>query len=133
MNFFNRLKENFFKLNMAQQISVGVLALCVPALIAISVNAVTTSAEYMEQQSSAVLSSSEEISSSEVISSSSEEETSSQENSSSAELITITLRPSSVEEDLEVEIVDEKVSLLPVTPSNLPLKAKPTDTKANGM
>ena len=107
MNFFNKLKENFLKLNTAQQISVGILAICVPALIAISVNAFTASSAYMEAAANASSSEYSSETSSEAVSSESEEETSSFEESSSAEPIEIFLKHSSVEEDLEVKIVDK--------------------------
>lgn len=104
MNFFNKLKDNFFKLNLPQQISVGILVLCVPALVALSVNALTVSGTYLENMTA---SSSQAVSesASEAISSSFEE-SSSEPESSSAQPIEIFLKSSSVEEDLEVQIVD---------------------------
>ena len=106
MNFFTRLKESFLKLNIAQQISLGVLAICIPALVTISVNAMVRNAEYMDALANASSSEASSISSEESFPSSSSEETSSFEESSSAEPVEIFLKPSSVEEDLEVQIVD---------------------------
>ncbi|MBQ7817002.1 MAG: hypothetical protein IJ339_06585, partial [Oscillospiraceae bacterium] len=129
MSFFEQIKQKFLKLNLAQQISIGVLVICIPLVLALSVNAINKSAAAMallDQQSS-----SEEISSEEVIIPSSiEEEISSEEEESSSEEdeekepITITLKPSSIEEDLEVQIVDEQGNMVTGYPFILTVVAK---------
>ena len=126
MNFFNKIKQNFLKLNIAQQISLGVLVICVPALIALGVNAIAKNTEYAEALAN--ISSTETSSvSSEVVSSSSEEESSSFEESSSiAEPVEIFLKPSSVEEDLEVQIVDADGNMVTGYDFILTVKAKKT-------
>lgn len=128
MNIFDKIKQNFFRLNIAQQISVGVLVICVPVLVAVSVSAVTSSAAYMDAVANAP---SESISSaiseeSSEAASSSEEESSSEAESSSAQPIEIFLKSSSVEEDLEVQIVDKNGLMVTGFDFILTVKAKNT-------
>ena len=121
MNYFENLKEWFLKLHISQQISIGALILCIPILITLSVSAISNSIN-SNNSSSIIPSSSEETSS--IIISSSEEESSSFAESSSAEAVKITLKPSSVEEDLEVKIVNEKDQLVTGYEFNLTVESK---------
>ena len=110
MNFFEKIKQNFSKLNIAQQLAIGVLIVSVPLVVALSVNAINNSLLALEASNSADTSSQEQIVSS--VEESSSEESSSEESSSESEEekepVKIHLKLSSVEEDLEVQIVDEK-------------------------
>ena len=114
MNFLQKLKEQFFKFNIAQQISVGVLALAVPLLIALSANAVSSSLAVINQP---VDTTPPEISDTVVEEPEAEEEPQAEEEEEieeepEAEPVVITLKPASVEEDLEVQIVDQQGNLV---------------------
>ena len=97
---FENIKNTFNQFNIYQKIAGVVLAVAIPASIGLGVSSVSANANI--DQSSSI---SQFLSSIPVISSM--VESSSEQRSSSAVSKKITLLPSSVEEDLEVQIVDE--------------------------
>ena len=111
MNFFDKVRKNFLKLNLAQQISIGVLVVCVPLVITLSVNAINNSIDAMEV-----------LKQQEIAAETTPAPTPTATPEATPEVTPspsptpdpkeIFLKPSSVEEDLEVQIVDAKGNMV---------------------
>ena len=111
---FNNLKNSFDNFNIYQKIASLVLLISVPVCIALGVSAISKS---NISDSSSLISS--------IIAPSSKPRSSSQASSSSQEgPVKVTLKPSSVEEDLEVQIVDENGELIVGPEFKLTIKGK---------
>ena len=129
MKFFEKIKSNFLKLNIAQQISVGVLVVCVPLALALSVNAINNSIAAMavlngQQPSTELSPNSTPTPTPEVTPEITPEPTVTPEPTPTPEPIEIFLKPSSVEEDLEVHIVDKAGNMVTGYPFLLTVVAK---------
>lgn len=126
MTFWDKIRKKFFKLNLAQQISVGVLIVCIPLTVTLSVFAINNSATAM-----AALNEKENMPDTTITettpSPSPTAETTPTPSPSptpEAEPVEIFLKPSSVEEDLEVHIVDEDGNMVTGYPFLLTVVAK---------
>ena len=127
MNFLTKLKKNFSKLNPAQQISIGVLVICIPLTITLSVFAINNSVEAMAALREDA--SDNDISIEATVSPSptpTPEITPTPEPTEEPETepVEIFLKPSSVEEDLEVHIVDADGNMVTGYPFLLTVVAK---------
>ena len=103
---FENIKTTFQNFNIYQKIAGVVLAVAIPACIGLGVTAVTASTT-VSQDSSSI---SQLVSS--IVQSSSMVASSSIAQSSSMAPVKVTLKPSSVEEDLEVQVVDESGQMI---------------------
>ncbi|MBQ6930215.1 MAG: hypothetical protein IJN27_07965 [Oscillospiraceae bacterium] len=126
MTFWDKIRKKFLKLNLAQQISVGVLIVCIPLTVTLSVFAINNSASAM-----AALNEKENMPDTTITettpSPSPTAETTPTPSPSptpEAEPVEIFLKPSSVEEDLEVHIVDEDGNMVTGYPFLLTVVAK---------
>lgn len=126
MTFWEKIRKKFLKLNLAQQISVGVLIVCIPLTVTLSVFAINNSATAM-----AALNEKENMPDTTITESTPSPSptaettpTPSPSPTPEAEPVEIFLKPSSVEEDLEVHIVDEDGNMVTGYPFLLTVVAK---------
>lgn len=123
MDFFKELKNKFFKLNLAQQISIGVLVICIPMAVTLSVYAINNSVDAMAalNQQSAMPDTTPVVT---ATPSATPTVTPSASPTATPEPVEIFLKPSSVEEDLEVHIVDADGNMVTGYPFILTVVAK---------
>lgn len=129
LKLFERFKRTFTALNMLQQIAVGVLVLSVPLAVTLGVSALSSSINAMPPLLPTSMAESASIIS--IIQSISEENSSSSNFQSTSALgttskgpVVVSLKPSSLEEDLEVEIVNAKGELVTSAVFKLTVKSK---------
>jgi len=126
LTFWDKIRKKFLKLNLAQQISVGVLIVCIPLTVTLSVFAINNSANAMaalnEKENAPDASITETTPSPSPTAETTP--TPSPSPTPEAEPVEIFLKPSSVEEDLEVHIVDEDGNMVTGYPFLLTVVAK---------
>ncbi|MEG2929465.1 MAG: hypothetical protein RR846_07920, partial [Oscillospiraceae bacterium] len=128
MKLIESIKKAFFALNMPQQIAIGVLVLSVPLSIALGVSAFNSSVAATNAAKSPSIEDtpSQEPSTVAPLSSIWESEYSSTSSTSKAPIV-VTLMPSSVEEDLEVQILDKNGKLVVGPVFKMTVKGKDND------
>ncbi|MEG1896105.1 MAG: hypothetical protein RR162_07665, partial [Oscillospiraceae bacterium] len=129
MKFIEQIKKAFLTLNVTQQIAIGVLVLSVPLSITLGVSAFNNALGASAEGAASLQESSSTVSSA-VVPSTVEESSSAFSSStpvSSKAPIVVTLMPSSVEEDLEVQIVDKNGKLVVGPVFKMTVKGKKND------